>query len=331
MYTTYQWRALTDARAARMGGENFYIIAPSGVIDRKYLPQGDKLYEFFSKDRKTTFKDARALIAEIKKMVNGFPKNQFRFWLASDDHPVAQIIFCSLDVQKIMLIEDGLGSYIKHSFMGWDRGARSMLGKFKNWLFYAPYYKSFRACGSVRADEYFAYSEKAFPSAKRRVSLITRSRNKNDCQIRFAEGTKVLLVLGQPLSFDLGLSVSEYFQNIREAVYEVLPNGRAKGEWQVIYKTHPRKDYPLQMIFSELGTLPAFDVLECEASAEDIVALSLGGAHIKVVSFISTALFNMSIEFGDVGVFFIDSPSLNVPKEYYESLVRVGAKRVIVS
>ncbi len=316
VYTKYQYDVFQSVKKSHNVDGDVYFIAPD-KLRRIFINDSESAFFFLSEDRGVSFRQARELINEIKFLSRNFRSEPVMLWLASDDHPVGQVLLRNLDIDAVMLLEDGIGSYIKHKPFSLDRGLRGFLGRIKNFIFYFPHYRALYGCGgNVRAERCFAYSEYAFPLQRNRPQVIVYSFSATSDQVRYWLPSGSIIVIGQPLAMDCGLPISTYFSILQTAVCKISggppPN--------VYYKPHPREDCRALLPLLQEARWEIFDV---NLPAEDLLFFC-NNKQLKIVSFVSTALINLKGQLGLDCLYFISSRSLKLPSGYRSSLRRVG-------
>lgn len=324
IYTKYQSRVFKELRKSNIFGESVHIVAPIELKGRFIHQPCDEVSYIYSKDRALRFEDARALIKEVRAVTANLDKKHgfYNFYLASDDHPVAQIIMRELPIHHLIMFEDGLGSYVDHGFLNFRHGARAIFGKLRNIAFFFPYYRSISGCGSHLAHDYFAYSDFAFPRSKRKVNILSRcSLTPSDKKVEICIAENSIIFLGQPLSLDTGLSERDYFLSVERA-FDILSRDNY-NKFKFYYKKHPRHDFSDSLIYDWLGKSRAFIIIQRDVPAEALMSENRKGM-IKLVSYASTALFNIRVMYPDVEVYYIKDLTHRLPTIYTDVLEKVG-------
>lgn len=292
IYTNYQYQVLNSSREFSGVLEKFYIIKPSGLMIKGFS-YGDVLLEYSEKPRKGHgFLSARSLIKEIKHALCLEKFSSYRLWLASDDNPAAQILINYHPPDEIYLLEDGIGSYLDLGFLCRKGTLRQFLAKIKNLIFYFPFYRSWRMCGSLTGNSYFAYSSLAFPLQTKKGGLVhvVKQEISQNLVVGHYFPPKSCLFIGQPI-YSAGVGFEDYMHALSTA-FNYLKD--VLGVKDIYYKPHPKKD------IDKLGFYNFFDnearVFYLDNTSQESLEnyyFSISPENILTASFLSTALLNI--------------------------------------
>ena len=198
--------------------DEFIFLYPSKrdeLAEKKYIP-------IKSSDQNLNLKKSRALIKEVKEIIEKEVGDSFfELWLASCDNPIGQILINHPKCKKTILIEDGIGSYVKHPFMDIGKGWRSVARKIKYFLLLFPHYKSYYGIGSHRADEYWAIHKTAFPRSKnpsRKIEVENLRRSISSIKTETHTNQKTVIYLDQPLIRNKIIDKEELNQLIKKHI-----------------------------------------------------------------------------------------------------------------
>ncbi|WP_374415122.1 hypothetical protein [Ectopseudomonas oleovorans] len=276
--------------------EDIIIVAPK---HREHLfHKNIKPILIETSDQNLTLKRSRALIRETNSKINSLTKNkQFTIWLASCDNPIGQIILNNKNCSKKILIEDGIGSYVKHAPLDANKGIRAFARKVKYLLFLFPHYRSIYGIGSLKADHYFAINPHAFPRSKnsnktevskKYVDFLKKSlHNTKRPEIQQSQA----LYLDQPI-LRQGLSKHSLTNTLKSFLYEIEKNPNIK---EYIIKPHPTSTQgeinETLRIFQTL-TDKKVGILNEDCSIEEIAISDHFNPQI-VFSFLSSGLYTI--------------------------------------
>jgi hypothetical protein len=265
-------------------------------------------------NRKTDFFQSRALLKKMAKDLYIFKGVSVRFWLANDDHILAQFFSIYADIREVILFEDGLGSYIKHMPLMVDMGIKRFFSKLKKIVFFAPYYRSIhRFGGNFKAKRCYSYNNGCFPMQNKVERVIIKKELLRDLFIDYIPDRAVYIV-GQPLVEAGFISKDDYKSLLFEAINRFYP-GRA-----VVYKPHPS-----EWDFSKVPD-NIFLVLNSDVSAENEIACLR--SKVSVLGFYSTVLINCVAGENVEHVRALKSSRIKVPGRYYDALSRIGCEVV---
>lgn len=307
--------------------DEFILLHPS---NRQELAES-RYTAIISSDQNLNFKKSKSLKKEIKDIINDrIGNNHFELWLASCDNPIGQLLINHPNCKKTILIEDGIGSYVKHTFMDIGKGWRSVARKIKYIIMLLPHYRSYYGIGSHKADEYWALHETAFPRANRKPNLVNTenlklafSYNKNDSHIN----NKTVLYLDQPLIRNNIIDSYELNELIRKHITHLESKGKPE-----IYLI---KAHPVSTIQETLSTAEMFSkntraqvIIMKEKVSIESAALSPNFNPLEIFSFISSALYTIKALRPDLNVSSITTKNAieknSVMGEYISAMNKIG-------
>lgn len=268
------------------------------VLDERLSPSLANTHLVAARDRKFSLGGARQLIKNILSLTEKIcgPAN-YELWLASDDNPIGQILINDRRCKRLVLFEDGLGSYIPHSMFDRRKTWISTLARLRNIVYLFPRYRSLRSVGSSRrADQRFALSPSAFPGYS---DVITIERNSLIAAISgFARTSpqevliedQDIILLEQPIIEDKLLPPAVYREALVKFVQQVLV--RHPGR-RLIFKPHPRSDllvyrenlkFVSRCVGCAISEIPSLDPLEVSLAAKP-------ESQVVIAAPLSTALY----------------------------------------
>ena len=286
-----------------------------------------------SSDQNLDIKKSRSLIKEIKKIIKlEVGKSEFELWLASCDNPIGQVLINHKQCKKVALIEDGIGSYVRHPFMELGKGYRNILRKVKYIALLFPHYRSYYGIGSQNADEYWALHQSAFPRASKRPNIISTdnlkkafSKKNSDTKI----SNKTALYLDQPLTRNKIVEEEDLEALIKIHIEEL--------EKDYAIEVYLIKPHPVSTPEETLKTIESFKkytkakvlTLEDKSSVESI-SLSPDFNPITVFSFISSALYTIKSLRPDLNISSITTENAvnknPILSEYISAMNSIGIK-----
>jgi hypothetical protein len=223
----------------------------------------------------------RGLINNLRKMVEELSINQHdNLWIANDDHPVVQCLYNIVNFERVIITEDGLGSYVESSFMNYDEGLVAILKKIKKIFYFFPHYRAWFSVGAniSGAIGYSTY-DGSFPMQSNIEIRKIGTSHRRILNFDLMRDGSVIFV-GQPLVEEKWLSQSQYLSYINYA----FENSKGKD---FIYVPHPR-ERNVKKIKEE-----GFEVFfNNDVHVEDYIYSS--GKDLHVYGFFSTALCHVS-------------------------------------
>lgn len=305
---------------------HLYPIKREELAEKKFIP-------IQSSDQQLDIKKSRILIKEIKNLIDkAIGKSEFELWLASCDNPIGQVLINHKQCKKITLIEDGIGSYVKHPFMECGKGYRNILRKAKYIALLFPHYRSYYGIGSQRADEYWALHDSAFPRASKKPHIISSESLKKAFSKKTSAtvvSSKTVLYLDQPLTRNNIVEDKDLEALIKIHIEEL--ERRHTPELYLI-KAHPvsTPEETLKTIenfkkHTKANVLP----LEDKNSIESI-SLSPDFNPIAIFSFISSALYTIKSLRPDLNISSITTENAvnknPILSEYISAMNSIGIK-----
>lgn len=244
--TEYQKKIFFAILAQTKQDKNDFIFI---LTDSIYNIEGvNNVYRVKRKGLKLSLRDARHLIAEVKDYVlKKIGNKKYALWLATNDHPVGQILLNNHRCLSINIFEDGLGSYVKHGFFDLDRSFINIIARMKNWMYLFPTFRAARLCGSYPyINSGWACAHTAFPGLLSEVQVIAKEYlipqfvPPNNLKFELKKTEKILFFLDQPIIENRIMSASQYRQSVLSALVELMV--QIKGIDQILVKNHPRSD-----------------------------------------------------------------------------------------
>jgi len=256
------------------------------------------------------FFQSRKLLHDFNRRLEFLKGRPADFYLANDDHILAQFLVRHVRVRDISLFEDGLGSYVRHRPMMLDMGVKGFLSKLKKIIYFAPYYRSFLRFGdNFKASRCYSYNQGCFQGQRSADRVLIRRRPQASLTVNDYPDDAVFFV-GQPL-VEAGFISRDDYRGVLLEVGKRFSSGSV-----IFYKPHPSE--------TDFSKIPKnyFLVSKSEMVLEqEIDALR---SRISVLGFYSTVLLNCSSSENVVSVKSIRSIKINVPDRYYEPLKNSG-------
>lgn len=327
LYTNLQKNIFNAIVADDINGFiHLYPLKRDELAEKKYIP-------IQSSDQHLDIKKSRALIKEINNLIDKeIGKSNFELWLASCDNPIGQALINHKQCKKITLIEDGIGSYVRHPFMELGKGYRNIFRKVKYIAFLFPHYRSYYGIGSQNADEYWALHQSAFPRASKRPNIISTenlkkafSKKNSDTKV----SNKTALYLDQPLIRNKIVEEDDLEDLIKIHIEEL--------EKEYTIEVYLIKPHPVSTPEETLKTIDSFKkytkakvlTLEDKSSVESI-SLSPDFNPITVFSFISSALYTIKSLRSDLNISSITTENAvnknPILSEYISAMNSIGIK-----
>lgn len=312
--TKYQLDMFLKAKKHADLNEIFFIVPKSLSSHLNKIEGVNESYIYDFPKRYISFYRARALIKEAKEIIRVCNlSNNDKFWIANDCNPLVQIINSIVKFKRVYLIEDGIGSYVKHKFMGYDKGTISFLKTLKLLLYFFPYYKSFyNVGGGVKAVYGYSYNSGAYPMQKN-IKKVVLAKELERLSIDSLAADNSVVFIGQPLVGMRFLKRLEYLSYIKYVM-----NGIGDG-YDFIYRPHPAE---LDTTYLEEQGVKV--VRSKGESVEDYIFSS--GKNISVYSFVSTSLLHV-INFENVKkAVAIKTRRMKGVNSYYSILLKSGVE-----
>ena len=164
IYTEYQKNVFTAIALQ----ENLDLREFLFVYNKNIIPMSNTKNYFVKSDFKGfNYKFALDLKREILNLIAAETNGEdYEVWLASDDHPVGQILINYQRNANVIMFEDGLGSYINYKPFFFI-SLFSTLAFLRNVIYFIPFYRSIRPGGGYRRPAAaYAFFEQAFPALK---------------------------------------------------------------------------------------------------------------------------------------------------------------------
>lgn len=313
--------------------ESIPVIYPS---HRKEIPDSDGDYiPIITSDQNLTIHKSRALAKEttsvVERVTSGKP---FELWLASCDTPIGQILINHKNCKRTVLLEDGIGSYIKHAPLDIDKGIRNFSRKIKYFTYLFPNYRSIYGIGSHAADEYWALHESAFPRAgvKSLIIPIDRFKEKIPTSNVLIEANKRSVVyLDQPLT-RLNLSAGSIASTIKGHINKLESEHTIKNYFLKKHPVSTPKELDSLVRIFKNATDATIEIIDSSASAESM-SMSTAFNPIEVFSFLSSALYTIKSLRPDINVKGVVNGEIikTAPyiKKYIESLSKIGISVIV--
>lgn len=327
VYTSLQKKILMAISGDQYA--NFLVFYP---LDRIDLGGGNET-AICTSDNRLSIKRARCLIGEIRHLIESKIKNRtFEVWLASCDSPIGQVLINHPNCRRVVLFEDGIGSYVTHSFLDVSLGWRSFLRKMKYIIYLFPHYRAIYGIGSHKADEYWAIHESAFPRATIESNLVNAAALK---KLFLLDKIEIDVQKNDVIFLEQALT-----RHIAKKDYEDLICGyltvleRAKSPARYFIKPHPTStDQEIRETVDLFYKSTSKEILLIEKTLPvESVVLGLSVNPIEVFSVASSALYTLNILNPDLKVVSISSEKLlqNKPyfSDYIQALCRLGVENV---
>ncbi len=334
LHTEYQkliFRSL--ARQEKICLSDFVFFLCPGVKPLENL----SCYEITGNVRGFEYSNARKLISEVRSLVNAKINGKFALWLASDDHPIGQILLNHKNRENVYLFEDGLGSYIDHrSYL--MQGIVPTAAFIRNLLFLAPHYRAIKSVGSFNgAARRFALHPSAFPS-KKNITLIDHNYFRSElaggtlANLQEAEtGRRSFIYLEQPMIEGRILDAQTYRQLTTDFIRSVADK---EGSTSVLIRSHPRSDpnvFSSTLEFLKRNLTLQVNVYDSNKSFERILATTVCD-EFTIASFFSSALYVAKIIEPRLRAYCADSDSVAKQrkdvKKYVKALSHLGVQPI---
>lgn len=306
--TKYQLHVLIAA----VGIDNlkkFIIVTPSNM---KHIFEGieDKAnIELVNIDPGyVTFKSSRLIIKKTKEMANKDFFNFKEFWVANDFYPFAQCMKSVFKFKNIVLLEDGLGTYIKQKPFSAHRGLFAIIRQLKLLVYFFPYYRAiYSASGNFKAQVGYAYNKNAFPMHSN-IEVIKITPNYKKAKLKKPAPDKATIFIGQPLVNMRMMKKSKYLSIVLRL------KSMSKGAF--IYKRHPAETDCtwLERAGIEVDRQDNIPVEEYVVSS---------GQSLSVYGFVSTSMMHI-VDFENVDNVVSLKLGSNSLKQYHKALEHLG-------
>lgn|GEM_PF-1600476 len=272
--------------------KDFVVLYPAS---RKEIAEKDFI-SVNSTDQKLNYKKSKALITEIHNILsNKLGGCSYELWLASCDNPTGQVLINHPGRKKIVLFEDGIGSYVKHPFLDIGKGWRNVARKMKYILLLFPHYRSYYGIGSQKADEYWSLHKGAFPHSKRDTKQINTDDLRDSFAMsksEFVSPEKSIIYLDQPLTRNKIISHSELERLIKIHIDKL--NYKYNPDIYFI-KPHPvstpAETAETIKIFTQYTDAKIMTIQE--KNSIESITLSPNFKALEIFSFISSALYTI--------------------------------------
>mgnify|MGYP001252650577 FL=1 len=299
--------------------DQVYYITSRFLVDRiKVFAASSSILIFDDKPSKISFIKARREINGIKRFIKdkGISEDDL-LWIANDEHQIDQCVYNLVGFKHVNMLEDGLGSYIKHKLFKYDNGFIFIAKKVKQIVNYFPYYRAFYGCGcNIKASQIYSYQAAAFPMQNTPVRYIFEKKYEAPkCDVLAPAGS--VIFIGQPLIQGGYLTETEYIRYIKYVRDILEPGGN------IIYRAHPLE--------KKLNYLEGLGVTIMKSDFVPVESyIYYSGSGLSVYSFLSTSLLHIK-KFKNVDKLISLKPSNKKKLEpYYSFLHDFGVEVVCV-